>query len=109
MGFKLPSKASVEIDESKITLNIDPYDKALHGTLMKSIRNSIEGVSKGFFREINISGVGYKVLMDQNRLKFELGFSHEVFLDLFLEVKVKIESPTKISLSSARLRFLGIL
>ena len=54
----------------------------MHGTTRQIINNMIIGVSDGFKKELEIIGVGYQATIQGNRLKLQLGFSHDIFFDL---------------------------
>jgi large subunit ribosomal protein L6 len=49
----------------------------------------IEGVSKGFTKELELVGVGYRASNQGQKLDLALGFSHNILLDVAPEVKVK--------------------
>ena len=52
--------------------------RALHGLTRSLIANMVEGVSKGFTRELELVGVGYRAAKQGNDLQLNLGFSHPV-------------------------------
>ncbi len=56
--------------------------RALHGTTRQIINNMVIGVSKGFFKELEIIGVGYQAQVQGNRLQIQLGYSHDIFFDV---------------------------
>ena len=55
--------------------------RALHGLTRTLIANMVEGVEKGFSKELEVNGVGYRVEKKGTQLVMRLGFSHEVFVD----------------------------
>ena len=55
--------------------------RALHGLTRTLIANMVEGVEKGFSKELEVNGVGYRCEKKGNQLVMRLGFSHEVFVD----------------------------
>ena len=57
----------------------EKFQKALHGTTRQLIQNMVEGVSYGFSKELELIGVGYQASVQGNRLKLQLGFSHDIF------------------------------
>lgn len=61
--------------------------KALHGLYRSLIDNMIVGVSEGYKRELELVGVGYKAVCNQNVLELSLGYSHNIFFQLPSEVK----------------------
>ena len=63
--------------------------KAMHGLYRALIANMVEGVSKGYKRELEIIGVGYKATAQGNVLDLSLGFSHSVIVGVPSELKVQ--------------------
>ena len=67
--------------------------KAKHGLYRALINNMIEGVSKGWTKELELVGVGYRAeVMPGNVLDLVLGFAHHTYLQLPSEVKVEAVS-----------------
>jgi large subunit ribosomal protein L6 len=63
--------------------------KALHGLYRSLLANMVEGVSNGFKVNLELVGVGYKASAQSNVLELSLGYSHNIFLALPEEIKVK--------------------
>ncbi len=63
--------------------------KAKHGLYRSLMRNMIEGVSKGWTKELELVGVGYRASNQGQKLDLALGFSHNIVLNLAQEVKVE--------------------
>ena len=55
--------------------------RALHGLTRTLIANMVEGVEKGYAKELEVNGVGYRAEKKGNQLVMRLGFSHEVFVN----------------------------
>lgn len=53
-------------------------DRSLHGLTRTLINNMIDGVSKGFTKQLEIQGVGYRAAVQGKKLQLSLGFSHQV-------------------------------
>lgn len=66
--------------------------KAKHGLYRSLIANMIEGVSKGFSKELELVGVGYRASNQGQKLDLAIGFSHNIVLNLAPEVKVETVS-----------------
>jgi large subunit ribosomal protein L6 len=72
---------SVEVADGQITVKRTGDDKPLkakHGLMRALVNNMVTGVSKGFERKLELNGVGYRVSVQGQDMKFSLGFSHEV-------------------------------
>jgi large subunit ribosomal protein L6 len=63
--------------------------KAMHGLYRSLIANMVEGVSKGYRRELELIGVGFKASAQGNVLELSLGYSHSVFLAVPTELKLQ--------------------
>ena len=63
--------------------------KAKHGLYRSLINNMIEGVSKGWTKELELVGVGYRASNQGQKLDLALGFSHNIVLDIAPEVKIE--------------------
>ena len=72
------------VDDSAIS-------RSMHGTTRQIVNNMIIGVSEGFKKELEIVGVGYQASIQGNRLKLQLGFSHDIFFDIPDGINVKAE------------------
>lgn len=66
--------------------------KAKHGLYRSLIRNMVDGVSKGWTKELELVGVGYRASNQGQKLDLALGFSHNIVLDLAPEVKIETVS-----------------
>ena len=63
--------------------------RAKHGLYRALLHNMVEGVSKGFTKELELVGVGYRASNQGQRLELALGFSHNIVINLAEEVKVE--------------------
>ena len=70
--------------------------RALHGLTRTLIANMVEGVEKGFSKELEVNGVGYRAEKKGNQLVMRLGFSHEVIMEEIPGIIVEVPSPNKI-------------
>ena len=66
--------------------------KAKHGLYRSLINNMVVGVSKGFTKELELVGVGYRASNQGQKLDLALGFSHNILLEIAPEVKVETVS-----------------
>ena len=64
--------------------------RALHGLTRTLIANMIEGVEKGFAKELEINGVGYRADKKGKQLVMRLGFSHEVIVDEIPGITIEV-------------------
>jgi large subunit ribosomal protein L6 len=64
-------------------------DKAKHGLYRALVNNMVEGVSKGFTKELELVGVGYRASNQGQKLDLALGFSHNIVFEIPNEVKLE--------------------
>jgi large subunit ribosomal protein L6 len=54
------------------------FHRALHGLTRSLLANMVEGVTRGYRKQLKVSGVGYRAQMDGQKIVFQVGFSHPV-------------------------------
>jgi large subunit ribosomal protein L6 len=77
--------------------NDERQNKALHGLSRTLVANMITGVTQGYIKALEISGVGYRVQAKGSNLEFALGYSHPILIEAPEGITFKVESPTKFS------------
>ena len=68
--------------------------RAKHGLMRALINNMVIGVTTGFEKKLEINGVGYRANMEGQKLKMQLGFSHDIIFQPPTTVKVVAEQNT---------------
>jgi large subunit ribosomal protein L6 len=102
LSRSFPENVAVTIVDGKVV--VTPRDKtaeskAFWGLTRKLISNMVEGVSNGFTKKLEISGVGFKAAVNNGLIKLSLGFSHDIYYALPDDVAVVCERPTSIAIS----------
>ena len=64
--------------------------RALHGLSRTLLNNMVEGVEKGFKKELEVNGVGYRCEKKGNQLVMRLGFSHEVIMEEIPGISIEV-------------------
>ncbi|SMC63849.1 50S ribosomal protein L6 [Cellulophaga tyrosinoxydans] len=86
------SAVEIKVEDGKVYVT-RPSDskehKAKHGLYRSLVRNMVDGVSKGWTKELELVGVGYRASNQGQKLDLALGFSHNIVLDLAPEVKIE--------------------
>lgn len=78
---RIPPGIAVEVDKGEVRfarVSDEPQQRAWHGLVRSLVANSVEGVTKGFTRELEIVGVGYKAEVKGKSVVFALGYSHPI-------------------------------
>ena len=103
-------RVKVQIDDSRIVLSISDDSKksrSLFGLFRTLIDNMVVGVTEGFQRTLEISGVGYRVEVSGNNLVLNLGYSNPITYDIPKGVNAEIGQRNKIILSGIDKELLG--
>jgi large subunit ribosomal protein L6 len=89
-------------DESRLA-------KGLHGLTRTLVRNALDGVTKGYERTLEISGVGFKAELKGKEINFTLGFSHPVVFKLPEGVTAEVDpKQTKVIIRGVDKHLLGL-
>jgi large subunit ribosomal protein L6 len=91
---------AIAINEGILTVarpNDQKHIKQLHGTTRALLNNMIEGVTKGFVRQLELVGIGYRAILNGNKLVLNVGYSHPVEFILEPGVNITVAKPTEIS------------
>lgn len=107
---KLPLGISVEIKGNEILLankNEGLEFKAYHGLSRALIQNAVTGVTKGFLKELELNGVGYRAAVSGKNLDLTLGFSHPIAFPIPVGIEIKVEKQTQISIRGSNKELVG--
>ncbi len=114
LSQKVDSDIKVEVENNTVILarpNDEKRLKSLHGLYRALIANMVTGVSKGYRKELELVGVGYRAEANGQRLEMSLGFSHDIIMELPQEVKVETKTERRsnpiITLSSIDKQLIG--
>ena len=86
------SAVNVKVEDGKVLVERSAEtkeQKSKHGLYRALISNMVEGVSKGFSKELELVGVGYRASNQGQKLDMALGFSHNIVMSIAPEVKVE--------------------
>ena len=81
--------------------------RALHGLTRTLVANMVEGVTKGFSKELEVQGVGYRVAKQGKDLVMNLGYSHQVIIPEIDGISIEVPNPNKIIISGANKQMVG--
>ncbi len=82
-------------------------EKALHGLYQRLLSNMVIGVTKGFEKDLQIIGVGYRAKMEGKSLVLQLGFSHPVKFPVPEGINVAVADNTKINVKGIDKQLVG--
>jgi large subunit ribosomal protein L6 len=98
----VPSGISFAVEGSDLVCrraNDERQQRAFHGMARALAQNAVTGVTTGFSKELDIVGVGYKALVDGNKVVFALGFSHPVEFRIPEGIKIAVDKQTRVVVS----------
>jgi large subunit ribosomal protein L6 len=98
----MPAEMNINMEGSTLTVTRPSDDKkhrAYHGLTRSLLANMVEGVSKGFDKNLEIVGVGYRAEKSGDKLMLRLGFSHQVEVKPVPGITLSVEGTTKIKVS----------
>ena len=95
-------------DELRVVRPSDePRHRALHGLTRTLVNNMVVGVTTGFTKGLEISGVGYRAQLQGTKLVLALGYSHPVEVDPPEGISFQVETPTKLAVVGADKELVG--
>lgn len=95
---------NVEINDGKVWVqpaNDSKRSRAMWGTVRANVNNLVKGVTTGFAKTLEISGVGYRAAIVKDVLTLTLGFSHEIKYIVPAGVTVTVDKQTIVNISGA--------
>ncbi|WP_026400196.1 50S ribosomal protein L6 [Acholeplasma equifetale] len=75
------------------------FTRKIHGTTRALLQNMITGVTEGFKKQLEIRGVGYRAQLQGKKLVLQLGFSHNVEVEIPANINVEVPKNTDIIIS----------
>ncbi len=110
LSFVVPDDVEVKLEDNAI--KVDPRSetkraRAMWGMSRSMISNLVTGVSAGFSKKLEITGVGYKAAVVGTNVQLSLGFSHDVVYPIPAGVTIVTPKPTEINISGSDKRQVG--
>jgi large subunit ribosomal protein L6 len=108
------TEMKIEVIDNQIVISRPSESKnhkSLHGLFRALIANMVTGVSQGYKKELELVGVGYRAEAKGQNLEMSLGYSHDIIIQLPVEVKVETKTERRsnpvITLSSIDKQLIG--
>lgn len=106
----IPSGIIVEKTDSQIDVSRTSdsgLHRSLHGLTRSLIANMVKGVTEGYRKELEISGVGYRAVKEGESLVLQLGFSHPVRLSPPPGIRYAVDTPTRMAVEGIDKQLVG--
>jgi large subunit ribosomal protein L6 len=102
LQFVVPDEVSVKFEDGKV--KVDPRNetkraRSMWGTSRTMVANLVTGVTKGFERKLEITGVGYRAAVQGKNLQLALGYSHDVVYPIPEGITIVTPKPTEITIT----------
>ena len=81
--------------------------RQLHGLTRTLVNNMVVGVTDGFRKGLEITGVGYRAVLVGRKLQLSLGYSHQIEIDPPAGITFEVETPTKLAVVGADKELVG--
>jgi large subunit ribosomal protein L6 len=110
LHWKLPLQIRASVADNRVSLVREAESrsvKALHGLSRSLVHNMVQGVSKGFTKQLEIEGVGFKAAVQGSTLNLSLGFSHPVPFSIPEDIKITVADNTKITVQGVDKKLVG--
>jgi large subunit ribosomal protein L6 len=105
LSNRIPPGLSVAVEDNEIRIarsTDEPQERAYHGLLRSLVANSVTGVTKGFSKDLEIVGVGYKAEVKGKAIVFSIGYSHPVNFPIPEGIAIALDAKAgKLSVSGA--------
>jgi large subunit ribosomal protein L6 len=102
LSTPVPPGISFALEGQELTCkrsNDERQQRAFHGLARALAQNAIDGVTRGFTKDLDIVGVGYRAQLEGSKVVFALGFSHPVEYKVPEGIKIAIEKQTRVTVS----------
>ena len=110
LSFVVPDDCDVALNDNHVSVNPRSQSKraqAMWGMSRAMINNIVVGVSAGFERRLEITGVGYKAAVQGKKLVLSLGYSHDVDFPIPDGIDIKATKPTELLINGIDKRAVG--
>lgn len=110
LQFVVHDDVEVKLESGQIKVNPRVETnraRALYGTARAQVANLVEGVTKGFEKKLEITGVGYRAAMQGKNLQLALGYSHDVVYTIPEGITITVPKPTEITVAGSDIQRVG--
>ena len=110
LQFVVHDDVAVKLDNNVVTVTPRVETnraRAQYGTARAQIANLVAGVTKGFEKKLEITGVGYRAAMQGKNLQLALGYSHDVIFPIPEGIQIAVPKPTEITITGSDFQRVG--
>jgi large subunit ribosomal protein L6 len=102
LSLRLVEGVEASVDKDGVTVKpreVSDETRAIWGLQRTLVNNLVQGVSKGFAQQLEITGTGYRAAVQGKNLQLQLGYSHDIIYPIPPGIDIKCEKPTLVLVS----------
>lgn len=110
LSHQFPNAVTISQEDASVTVepaNNSRFARAMYGTARALIANMVNGVTNGYSKELEISGVGFRAALNGNKLDMNLGYSHPCIYDIPEGIKITVTENTKLKVEGIDKQLVG--
>ena len=110
LDWSLVKGVDVAVDQGRVVVSRSGDDRrlrALHGLVRAELNNMIHGVTKGYERSLELTGVGFKTQVQGRTMSFNVGYINPVLFQVPAGIDVKVDKQTLINIKGVDKRLVG--
>lgn len=111
LSRQIPENIVISQADGSLTLQpkiVSREARAMHGLFRTLVNNMVLGVSTKFAKTLHLKGVGYRSQVTNNMLSLNLGFSHEIQLEIPDGIEAKVQGNTTITITGIEKEQVGL-
>ncbi|PWU13783.1 MAG: 50S ribosomal protein L6 [Bdellovibrio sp.] len=110
LTIKLRPEVTAKVDGKKVILTRlaeTKESRSLHGMYRALVQNAVSGLGKGFTRNLELHGVGYRANVAGKKLELSLGYSHPIVFNIPEGIEIKVDKQTSVAINGANRELVG--
>ncbi|MCL4426661.1 MAG: 50S ribosomal protein L6, partial [Firmicutes bacterium] len=110
LSRELHQDMSVKLEGNEVIVvrpSDENFHRALHGLTRTLVQNMVEGVTRGFSKNLELVGVGYRAAKSGNKLVLTVGYSHPVEMVPPPGIEVEVPNPTSVVVKGSNKELVG--
>ena len=101
LSHQFPNAVNISKDDSRVSVapaNNSRFARSMYGTARSLIANMVTGVTEGYSKNLEISGVGFRAVLTGNKLDLALGYSHPILYEIPEGINITVTENTKLKI-----------
>lgn len=110
LSQEVPASLEVKVENNEVAVSpreASPFARAMHGTVRSLVQNMIDGVTKGYSKDLEIQGVGFRAQVQGKQVTLSLGYSHPIVFQVPDQVTVEVKDGTALTVSGPSKQMVG--